>query len=927
MAEEIKTSLHKPRGPTAPAAARPPEAPAAAKPDEPIRPGAKVRQYELIRELGRGGMGVVYLARDTRLGRRVAMKFLLAGSHQLSERFLGEARATASCHHENIVVIHEVGQHERFPYMVLEYLEGQSLRGFIKGRQLGPQRVVELMLPVARALVRAHEQNIVHRDLKPENVFVTTSGTLKVLDFGIAALFSDKKPPKPASTAPVDDDFADTSTSTVSGTLPYMAPELFGDENADQRADLWALGIMLYEMLAGHHPIQPLTGDQLMRNILQLDQAMPRVADEVAEVPYRLGQLVARCLQKRMEQRIATAREVLEELESLLPSRVHRQFREDESPYPGLVAFQEDEADRFFGRGRDVLQVTARLREHPLGAIVGPSGVGKSSFVRAGVIPALKSSGERWESFVLRPGRQPLHSMATMLQPLTTSAASIEAKMAEHESILQRLREEPGYLGAVLRSRAVQRHQRILLFVDQFEELYTLAPDEAERRAFTACLSGVADDTAAPLRVLVSLRSDFLDRVGEDKRFAEEVTRGLVLLQPLGREALREALKAPVEQLGHAFETPEMIEEMVQALVSTPGALPLLQFAGSKLWEARDPRRKVLTDASYRQMGGITGVLAQHADQVVLALPPPMQRLARALFQRLVTSDGTRAIIGVPELADLAGDVKDVQALVDRLVQARLLVVQGRGAEGSMMRDSAFFDATVELVHESLITGWPLLRRWLDEGRDDAAFREQLRAAARQWHGRGKPQGLLWRGEAEEEARLWRARHADVVPPKEQEFLDAVFALATRAQRVRRTIAVGTIAFLSLVVALGGAHLHQGHRAERRAVDEAGLAGREAERARSAEAQVKSQLDLLKREQEAKRSAQAEVQRGKKDLSFVNEQLELALKKAEDETQREHKLAESVQKANARLEKLLADERARAEKLERERRKITTELR
>src|SRR5438270_6782636 len=173
MPDQAKTSYSKGRGARAAAGAR-----------DRLAAGARIRQYEIIRELGRGGMGVVYLARDTKLARRVAIKFLMAEERDLIDGFLREARATAACHHENIVVIHEVDEHQGVPYMVLEYLEGQSLRGFIKGRQLAPSRVVELMVPVARALVRAHELNIVHRDLKPENIFVTSSGTIKVLDFG-----------------------------------------------------------------------------------------------------------------------------------------------------------------------------------------------------------------------------------------------------------------------------------------------------------------------------------------------------------------------------------------------------------------------------------------------------------------------------------------------------------------------------------------------------------------------------------------------------------------------------------------------------------------------------------------------------------------------------------------------------------------------
>jgi serine/threonine protein kinase len=165
--------------------------------DQPM-PGTRIGQYELIRPLGRGGMGEVHLARDLRLGRLVAVKRLNAHGPGLMERFLSEARTTARCMHENIVVIHEVGEHDGHPYMVLEYLEGQTLRQWLcehaaaagEHAPVPPGRAVELMLPVVRALAYAHERGIVHRDLKPENVLLTRSGTIKVLDFGIAKLLS-----------------------------------------------------------------------------------------------------------------------------------------------------------------------------------------------------------------------------------------------------------------------------------------------------------------------------------------------------------------------------------------------------------------------------------------------------------------------------------------------------------------------------------------------------------------------------------------------------------------------------------------------------------------------------------------------------------------------------------------------------------------
>ena len=569
--------------------------------------------------------------------------------------------------------------------------------------------------------------------------------------------------------------------------------------------------------------------------------------------------------------------------------------------------------------------MVTRLRDEPLAAVVGASGVGKSSFVRASVVPGLRASGESWEVLILRPGRKPLQSLATVLLPLAGSPPSPETSPVDAQRLADGLRGSPGRAGEILRSHAAARKRHVLLFVDQLEELYTLGADDEERRAFTACLSSVSDDAAAPLRVVVAMRSDFLDRVGEDRRFLDDMVRGLHFLQPLSREALRQALEAPIAQLGYSFETTALLDEMVDTLAATPGALPLLQFTGSKLWEARDARRKVLTASSYRQMGGISGVLAQHADRVVEALPAALRPAVRGVFQRLVTADGTRAVVDVAELANLAGDASALRALLDHLSQARLIVAQGRGDEAS---------ATIELVHESLISGWPTLRRWLDEEREDAAFREQLRAAAKQWEARGKPPGLLWRGEAMTEARLWRARHADRLPDREHAFVQAVIELGTRAQRIRRMAAVGAIGVLCAFIGGGAIAFVQVRRAERRAIREADVASHEASRAREAEDQVRTQLAVIRREQDAMAAAERLVERGKQDLHVANTDLHRALGRAEAESERAKaaaaragELAQSVQRTNAQLEKLLADERARTERLERERRKIASELR
>jgi hypothetical protein len=232
------------------------------------------------------------------------------------------------------------------------------------------------------------------------------------------------------------------------------------------------------------------------------------------------------------------------------------------------------------------------------------------------------------------------------------------------------------------------------------------------------------------------------------------------------------------------------------------------------------------------------------------------------------------------------------------------------------------------------------LRRWLDEGREDLAFLAELRQAARQWDTRGRPEGLVWSGEAVADARHFRARFRGELAPRESQFLDAVMALSSRAARRRRTAVVGVIVALALLVAGGSVALVQIERAKNEADGQAVRATREADRARTAEQQIKDQLAQIENEQRAKEKARAEVAQGKQKLDVVNGELAGALdkaraesKKAQDESEKalaeaahSKELAESLKRSKAELERLLAEERARAQKLEQERKKIGTQL-
>ncbi len=920
-----------------------------------LPPGHAIGQYEIIRLLGRGGMGEVYLARDLRLGRLVAVKRLSTPGAGFIERFLREARTTARCTHENIVVIHEVGEQDDRPYMVLEYLEGQTLREWMREHAVAagehapvpPGRAVELMLPVVRALAYAHERGIVHRDLKPENVMLTRSGTIKVLDFGIAKLLSGSRNDGEGGSGMLDGSVDITSgsvsgpgavrSSAIIGTLPYMSPEQMNQGVLDHRSDLWTVGIMLFELVTGQHPMPTCSMRELL-GIADADEPMPGVGEVMpgAEIGPLAG-IIDRCLLKHPQHRTPSARALLAELEALAPGRRSVLMGDDGNPFAGLAAFQEADADRFFGRDRDIDQVVTELRSRPLVAVVGPSGAGKSSLVRAGVIPALKRSGEGWDAHVVRPGREPLAALAALLGAITqghgsssddasetldgSAASAVLDPLAERtigqgiEQLIERLRAEPGYLGVRLRDRATRKLRRIVVFVDQLEELYTLGALPDERAAFLACLAAVADDATSPLRVILSMRSDFLDRLTEDRRLGAEVTRGLVLLPSMDRDGMRQALQQPLEAAEYRFESPALVNRMVEALTATPGALPLLQFTAARLWELRDTGRRLLTEASYEQLGGVAGALATHADAVLAGMSSARHALARAVLERLVTPERTRALVSMTELRALHLDPDTVDDVLQHLVAMRLLVVE-RAAEGA--------DQTVELVHESLIDRWPTLARWLAENQDDVAFLARLRGAAQEWQKRDRDEGLLWRGAPAREAQLWYAHYRGALARREQDYLDAVFGLDTRTTRRRRRLVAGAILLVLLVasawtwdaqreanrLALLSRNLEQSLEREKAQNQATEQARREAEAARReaeaalwrAEVEAARARDALAATEQARDQARDAAARARAEKAKADQ----AAREA-----RQAQAAAEAAEARSRAEKAKADEAAR----------------
>ena len=429
--------------------------PAAEQIDESLAAGEQVDHFKVLRLLGRGGMGEVYLARDTKLGRRVALKLvhptLLAAPRAL-ERFLFEARATARFSHPNIVTIHHVGSVADRPYVALEYVPGQSLRQRLKEQRPGTPEAMRVGLAVAEALAEAHRRGILHRDLKPDNVLIGRDGRVRVVDFGLAKVIPRQGLPslETGEVPPVEPRAEGHSEAGLKGTPRYMAPEQWRQLESSGATDVWALGLMLFELATGRHPYpQP----SLARRAAAVcdDAAVPR-ADEEGDVPAALADIIAECLDKDPDQR-PPAEQAAQRLSHLLNPAL-RPSAAQLNPYLGLMPFTEQHAAMFHGRDQEIAAFVERLRGEPVLPVVGPSGAGKSSFVQAGVIPRLREQGGL-VVLPMRPGGQPFTTLASRIIAVQGSAAAVQ-----HDPEAETLDPVPEPTDPRVTTRPTPRHDR-----------------------------------------------------------------------------------------------------------------------------------------------------------------------------------------------------------------------------------------------------------------------------------------------------------------------------------------------------------------------------------------------------------------------------------------------------------------------------------
>jgi WD40 repeat protein len=762
--------------------------------------GKVIRSYELEGLIGTGGFGAVYRARQSSVAREVAIKIIwpaFASHPNFIRRFEAEAQLVAGLEHPHIVPVYDYWRDPEGAYIVMRYLRGGHLNQLLKGAALSVREAGHILDHVAAALALAHRYGVVHRDIKPENILLDEEGNAYLADFGIAQILS---------TAVGDDDFAGM------GSPAYAAPEQLVGGNASTQSDIYSLGVVLFEMLTGEHPfpeLSELSMTQLLR--VRTTQALPPLVSRRAGLPPALNEVIQRATALDPKQRYPDAlsmayafREATGQAIVTVAANGRGQNGADllPNPYRGLRAFQESDAALFFGRESLVRRLLNRMWEkeeyNRFLAVVGPSGSGKSSVVQAGLVPALRQGAlpgsENWFYAEFTPGVYPFQELANLIQSLAITPP---------ENVLERLQTDERAFSSLLKAVLPDDGSEILLVIDQFEEVFTLTADEKAAEKFINALYEALVDAHSRLRLVVTIRADFYDRPLLTPRISELVRERTEVVVPLSLSELERVIVEPARSVGVTMD-PALVATIIAEVQEQPGALPLLQYALTELFEKREG--SAITPAAYRAIGGVRGALARRADEIYNRMDAQHQEVMRQVFLRLITlGEGTedtrrRALLSeIMNLREGAENRAIIDTVVNTLGRTRLLAFD---------RDPVTRSPTVEVTHEAIIREWGKLRAWLEESRSDVRLQRALAALAHDWESSGGDASFLLRGVRLQQYERWAQTSAVDLTQQERAYLEASLAVRARQeqeeqerqQRVRR-LEQRNINFLRLIIA------------------------------------------------------------------------------------------------------------------------------
>ena len=720
----------------------------------------RVKGYQFFEQLGEGGFGVVYRATQLSVGREVAIKAILPihiNTKEFIQRFENEAQFVARLEHPHIVPLFDYWRDPDGAYLVMRYLRSGSLRDRMKKGPLSCDEILTILDHVSSALDLAHRSGVVHHDVKPENILLDRDQNAYLSDFGIA------------------EESSATKDGGVRGSPAYMAPEQIEGEAPSPKMDIYSLGMVVYELVGGRHPFVLQTPGEMLRS--HLFSALPALANATAA----LNSVIQQAVSKDPAARQPTVMHLFEDFRAAVQGRRSSNAFTSVivNPYRGLRAFAEADAAVFFGRERLVKRLIARFREdHPFQnflAVVGPSGSGKSSVVSAGLVAAIRRGAISQDragasiagddtrtlltphaynsvtiEFIVQtvPGSHPLQNLEAGLLSIASQPI---------RDVQNRFESDPNALLNVLREIG----GTTLLVVDQFEEVFTLTEVEQERSQFLELLRVAVTAEGSPLRLVIALRADFMDRPLHYAGFGELMRQRTEFVLPLSADELERAIVGPASQVGLEVD-PELIATVVHDVRDELGALPLLQYALTEVFDQRTGQ--TLSLAAYHASGGVFGALARRAQEVYDGLTPEQQDSGRQILLRLVTlGDGvrdTRRRVRLAELLKLGGDA---QWVLDAFSRYRLIAFDV---------DPATREPMVELAHEALLRAWETLQQWLETSRSDIRLHRWLLSAVGEWERSGRDQSYLLTGTRLAQYEDWRSRSEIQLTDEELRFLD-----------------------------------------------------------------------------------------------------------------------------------------------------------
>jgi WD40 repeat protein/serine/threonine protein kinase len=632
-----------------------------------------ISHYRILEPLGASGMGEIYKAEDLELKRTVALKFLapeLFADNQTKQHLLDEARAAAALNHPNIAIIYELGQFDGLSFIVMECIDGVTLSHKIEQGPIEIITAIDVAIEVAEALRATHERGLVHCDIKSSNIMITGNGHVKVLDFGLARL---------AGAA---------GEGVAMGTLGYMSPEQARGEQLDARTDIFSLGVVLYEMAAGLRPFEGERQAEIIQATLNTEPVA--IGTYRDDVPLELESIVRRALEKSRDERYQSAGELLFDLkrlrERLEQGSTYREFpptdplqpildhqslwqklfailfRKDTQPvgsvpkgtaFRGLLPFQEADRDRFYGREMEILSLFDLVShsEFRFGVLFGESGCGKTSLVRAGLVPRL------WEE-----GYVPIYCRSYK-DPL---AALLEE--CRRQSGIEHREQEPPiiYLHRVTK----ELNGELVIICDQFEEFFINFRAEEERKPFVSFVAECYHTANLPVKFLLSMRSDFLYLISLEfsRLIPEPLTNSrLYHLRNFNEDQAVEIIDRSARRANLNFEA-GLSRQVAKDLAENGSVLPSeLQIIGEQL-----QNKRIFTLQEYRRAGGKEPLVHSFLEDVIQASGD--QEGAQLLLHSLISEENTKLSLSIDEITKRAQRSRDrIEQILKLFVQVRLI--------------------------------------------------------------------------------------------------------------------------------------------------------------------------------------------------------------------------------------------------------------